>query len=79
MSNQQAPTHTVSATYRVSGMSCGHCEGAIRSELSEIEGVSEVQASSQDGLVTVVSTHQLTEEAVREAVDEAGYELVGRA
>ena len=77
MSSQQTPTHTV--TYRVSGMTCGHCEGAVRSELSEIQGVSEVQASSKDGLVTVASTHELEEEAVREAVDEAGYELVGRA
>ncbi|AXK33289.1 copper chaperone [Streptomyces armeniacus] len=66
-------------TYKVTGMSCGHCEGAVSSELSEIEGVSAVQAAADTGLVTVTFTEEPDDEAVRAAVDEAGYELVGRA
>jgi copper chaperone CopZ len=70
---------SVTAVYKVSGMSCGHCEGAVSGEISEIDGVSSVKAVASSGEVTVVSSAPLDEEAVRAAVDEAGFELVGRA
>ncbi|MEV7600456.1 cation transporter [Kitasatospora sp. NPDC089797] len=66
-------------TYTVSGMSCGHCEKAISEELSTLAGVTEVAADSQAGTVTVSSAAPLAEDEVRAAIDEAGYELVGRA
>ncbi|MBO1334148.1 heavy-metal-associated domain-containing protein [Streptomyces sp. VRA16 Mangrove soil] len=69
----------VTTVYQVKGMTCGHCEGAVAGEISEIEGVSSVKAVAASGQVTVVSAAALDEEAVRAAVDEAGYELVGRA
>ncbi|MDC0765540.1 heavy-metal-associated domain-containing protein [Streptomyces sp. HD] len=69
----------VTAVYKVSGMSCGHCEGAVSGEISELSGVSSVKAVASTGEVTVVSEAPLDEEAVRAAVDEAGFELVGKA
>ncbi|MYT71404.1 MULTISPECIES: heavy-metal-associated domain-containing protein [unclassified Streptomyces] len=68
----------VTAVYEVKGMTCGHCEGAVAGEISELDGVASVTAAAATGRVTVVSAAPLDEEAVREAVDEAGYELVGR-
>lgn len=68
-----------SVTYQVSGMSCGHCEGAVQAELKSLPGVSEVSATAETGLVTVTAEAPLEDSAVRAAVDEAGYELVGRA
>ena len=70
---------SVSAVYKVSGMSCGHCEGAVSGEISELPGVSSVKAVASTGEVTVVSEAALDEDAVRAAVDEAGFELVGTA
>ncbi|MFC0601025.1 heavy-metal-associated domain-containing protein [Streptomyces palmae] len=70
---------TVTTVYQVTGMTCGHCEGAISQEISAIEGVSSVQAVAATGKVTVVSASALDDEAIRAAVDEAGYELAGRA
>ncbi|MFP3992270.1 heavy-metal-associated domain-containing protein [Streptomyces sp. E11-3] len=70
---------TVTAVYQVSGMTCGHCEGAVSSEISEIAGVTSVKAVAATGEVTVVSGAPLDEAAVRAAVDEAGYELTGKA
>ncbi|MFI0240152.1 heavy-metal-associated domain-containing protein [Streptomyces sp. NPDC016845] len=70
---------SVTTVYQVKGMTCGHCEGAVASELGELDGVSSVRAAAASGQVTVVSAAPLDEEAVRAAVDEAGYELVGRA
>ncbi|CAM5443325.1 Copper-binding protein OS=Streptomyces rutgersensis OX=53451 GN=F0345_08800 PE=4 SV=1 [Streptomyces diastaticus subsp. diastaticus] len=60
-------------------MTCGHCEGAVAEEVSALPGVSSVNAEAATGRVTVTSAAPLDEEAVRAAVDEAGYELTGRA
>jgi copper chaperone CopZ len=79
MTAQTDTPGSVTAVYKVSGMSCGHCEGAVSGEISEIAGVSSVKAVASTGEVTVVSTEPLDEEAVRAAVDEAGFELVGKA
>ncbi|MGW0334447.1 heavy-metal-associated domain-containing protein [Streptomyces sp. NPDC003011] len=67
----------VTTVYKVSGMTCGHCEGAVSQEVSALDGVAAVQADAKTGEVTVTSAGPLDEEAVRAAVDEAGYELVG--
>lgn len=67
------------AVYTVSGMSCGHCESAITREVTSIPGVTSVTAVAQTGLLTVASEGPLDDDRVRAAVDEAGYELVGRA
>ncbi|MEU2283165.1 heavy-metal-associated domain-containing protein [Streptomyces sp. NPDC013178] len=79
MTAQTDTPGSVTTVYKVSGMSCGHCEGAVSAEISGLPGVSSVQAVASTGEVTVVSTVALDEKAVRDAVDEAGFELVGRA
>lgn len=66
-------------TYLVKGMTCGHCAGAVTQEVSALPGVENVEVAVDTGRVTVVSTGELSADAVREAVDEAGYELVGAA
>jgi len=76
MTTQTDTAGSATAVYRVSGMSCGHCEGAVSGEISEIDGVSSVKAVASSGEVTVVSSAPLDVEAVRAAVDEAGFELV---
>ncbi|MDH6226907.1 heavy-metal-associated domain-containing protein [Streptomyces sp. MJP52] len=70
---------TVTTVYKVSGMSCGHCEGAVSGEISRIAGVESVKAVAPAGEVTVVSAAPLEEDAVRAAVDEAGFEYAGVA
>ncbi|MFD9008421.1 heavy-metal-associated domain-containing protein [Streptomyces sp. NPDC059558] len=74
-----AETDTQTTTvYRVTGMTCGHCEGAVTTEISALPGVSTVKAVAATGEVTVVSAAPLADEDVRAAVDEAGYEFAGR-
>lgn len=74
-----AETDTQTTTvYRVTGMTCGHCEGAVTAELSALPGVSSVKAVAATGEVTVTSAAPLADEDVRAAVDEAGYEFTGR-
>ncbi|SCL17345.1 heavy-metal-associated domain-containing protein [Micromonospora inyonensis] len=64
-------------TYQVKGMTCGHCVSAVSSELGAVAGVTDVQVDLASGQVTVTSDVPLETEAVRAAVDEAGFELVG--
>ncbi|MFF4568992.1 heavy-metal-associated domain-containing protein [Streptomyces sp. NPDC001410] len=79
MTAQTDTSGSATAVYKVTGMSCGHCEGSVSSEISQIPGVSSVKAVASTGEVTVVSEAPLDDEAVRAAVDEAGFELAGRA
>ncbi|MFF2368604.1 heavy-metal-associated domain-containing protein [Streptomyces sp. NPDC058122] len=79
MTAQTGTPGSVTTVYKVSGMSCGHCEGSVSGEISAIPGVSSVKAVASTGEVTVVSAAALDEGAVRAAVDEAGFELVGPA
>lgn len=68
----------MNTTYSVSGMTCGHCTAAVTEELSKLPGVQEVSIDLVAGgtsAVHVTSESALDEAAVREAVDEAGYEL----
>ena len=67
------------ARYQVEGMTCGHCVGAVTSELSDLDGVTGVEVELVAGgtsTVTVTSTAPLSTGAVAAAVDEAGYRLV---
>lgn len=79
MTAQTDTPGSVTTVYKVSGMSCGHCEGSVSGELSGITGVTSVTAIASTGEVTVVSAAPLDDAAVRAAVDEAGFELVGKA
>lgn len=73
---QAAGTTTV---YTVSGMTCSHCEKAVGTAISALDGVTGVKVDVTAGLVTVTSEGEPKDALVREAVDEAGYELTGRA
>lgn len=69
---------SITAMYSVTGMTCSHCVAAVTEEVSRLDGVSAVDVdlnAGGDSRVTVTSTAALPEEAVREAVDEAGYTL----
>ncbi len=60
-------------TYNVPDISCGHCVQAITGAVSPLEGVESVDVSIDDKTVTVVGAFDDT--AVREAIDEAGYDI----
>ena len=63
-------------TYTVTGMTCGHCAASVTEEISELEGVENVDVVVETGAVTVTSAAPLDEADVRAAVEEAGYHLV---
>ena len=65
-----------STDYTVQGMTCDHCAGSVTAEIAKIPGVTGVRVDIPAGRVTVESDQQVTHEAITEAVEEAGYEVV---
>ena len=66
--------------YLVAGMTCGHCVASVTEEISAIDGVESVHVDLATGApsrVSVVSERPIPADAIRAAVAEAGYEVVG--
>ena len=62
-------------TYAVSGMTCQHCVLSVTEEVAEVTGVDGVAVDLTTGVLTVTGD-RFTDETVRAAVTEAGYEVV---
>jgi copper chaperone CopZ len=63
----------------VAGMNCHHCVKAVTTEVRKVDGVLAVQVELRTDVpseVTVTSDSFLDPAALREAVDEAGYDVV---
>ncbi len=69
-----APDSSAVRTFAVTGMTCAHCVASVREEVSEVAGVEHVDVDLDAGRVTVRG-EGFSEEAVRGAVAEAGYEV----
>ncbi|MFD6179223.1 MULTISPECIES: heavy-metal-associated domain-containing protein [unclassified Isoptericola] len=69
-------------TLGVTGMTCGNCVAHVTKDLSAVAGVEDVTVELHVGgasEVAVFSDAPLDEAALREAVDEAGYEVASVA
>lgn len=60
-------------TYAVTGMSCGHCENAVREEVEQLDGVRVTHVSAAEGSLVVENPHDISDVDIIAAVDEAGY------
>ena len=60
-------------TYSVPGVHCGHCERAVKDEISKVGGVESVDVDLATKLVTVTG-EALDDRELRAAIEEAGYE-----
>ena len=68
---------TIETTWPVSGMTCGHCAGAVTEELERIAHVQRATVDLASGTATISSARPVSEADVRAAVEEAGY-MLGR-
>jgi len=60
--------------YRVTGMTCAHCERAVREEVASIAGVDGIEVDAAAGTLALGVTAPVEDDAVIAAVAEAGYE-----
>jgi copper chaperone CopZ len=61
-------------TLSVPGMTCGHCEAAVRQEVGGLPGVTSVEVDL-DTKDVVITGSGLDRAAVVEAIDEAGFDV----
>ncbi len=64
--------------YEVQGMTCGHCRAAVHEEVSAVAGVAGVAVDLPSGRLEV-SGEELDDGAIADAVEAAGYTVVGNA
>jgi copper chaperone len=62
------------ATYAVKGMTCEHCALSVTEEVEQVPGVTGIDVDLEHGRI-VVRGEDFSDDAIRAAVDEAGYEL----
>jgi copper chaperone CopZ len=58
----------------VPGMSCGHCEAAVKREVGAVDGVDSIDVDLTTKLVTVRG-NDLDRDEIVVAIDEAGYDV----
>jgi len=64
-------------TLTVTGMSCGGCEDNVETGLSELDGVSAVEADHETDTVELTTDETVSDEDLAGAIRDAGYELDG--
>jgi copper chaperone len=68
-------TQTDERTYRVKGMTCGHCAAAVKEEVAAV-GLEVLEVDVDSGRLRVRG-EAISDDAIAAAVDEAGYRLAG--
>jgi copper chaperone CopZ len=64
----------VEREYRVDGMTCEHCVAAVTREVGALAGISHVEVDLATGRLSVAG-EDVSDDAVRAGVEEAGYSL----
>ena len=61
---------------KVNGMMCSGCENRVKNALSLIDGIEEVQAKHENGIVTIKTSKEISIDEVKEAIQDLGYEVI---
>jgi copper ion binding protein len=73
VSTEEVSVSVQELSYTVAGMTCAHCTAAVTEEVEQVSGVSAVDVELETKRV-VVRGEGVSDDAVREAIREAGYE-----
>ncbi len=67
----------VSKTLNVNGMSCSHCENAVKKAVGALSGVANVSVDLQEKKVTIeYDPEKVTVDQIKNAIEDQGYEVV---
>ena len=61
---------------KVKGMVCNGCENRVQNALKNIEGVKEVKADHNQGIVTVTANEEVSRTVMEEKIEDIGFEVV---
>jgi copper ion binding protein len=60
-------------TFSIPSISCGHCINAIKTELTDLEGVSKVEGNIENKSVNVEWDSPATEQTIKNKLTEINY------
>lgn len=63
-------------TIKVNGMMCAGCENRVQNALKTIDGIEEVKADHNTGLVTVTSKEEVSKNSMEEKIEDIGFQVV---
>ena len=64
-------------TLKIEGMMCPHCEATVKKALEAVAGVQEAKPSHEAGTAVVILTEDVSDETLKKAVEEQGYQVIG--
>lgn len=67
----------ITKTIEIEGMSCMHCAKKVEDTLKVIKGVKQVNVNLEEKKATVVMKQEISNETLKSAVEELGYEVKG--
>lgn len=74
--NKEKEEIKMKKTMIIEGMMCAHCTGRVQKALEEIGGVESVVMSLEEKSAEVMLTEEVSDDVLKAAVTEAGYEVV---
>ena len=69
--------NTMKKTMKIEGMMCGHCEATVKKCLEEIDGVTSAEVSHTNGTAVVTLSADISDEALKAAVEAKDYKVTG--
>lgn len=63
-------------TLKIEGMSCGHCEGRVKTALSSVSGVKILKVSAAEDVAEIEIESEDVLTAAVAAIEDAGYDVV---
>jgi copper ion binding protein len=60
----------------VEGMSCAHCENAVKKAVSALDGVASVAVDLPAKTVSIEHDGTVSTDAIKEAIEDQGYDVV---
>ena len=73
--SNQKETKTMTKTLKIEGMMCGHCEMHTKKALEALDGVTKAEVSHKTGTAVVTLEKEVSDDALKQAVAEQGYEV----
>ncbi len=74
--NKEKKAKSMKITVKIEGMMCPHCEARVKSAIEAVDGVLNTEVSHKDGCAVVELTNSNATEAVRSAIEAAGYPVI---
>ncbi len=63
-------------TLNIKGMMCEGCENRVKNALMEIDGIENVTADHNTGIITITSNKEVSKEIIKDVIEDIGFEVV---